>query len=305
MPRLTVIEPGMQTTVQDLGRPGYASLGVPIGGAADALALRAGNRLLGNGEGAAGLECTLIGPTVVFDEDVEVAVTGARPAGGHPVWQTCRVRRGELLRVGPLGGGARCYLCVAGGVLVAPLLASASTLVSAGFGGHEGRALRAGDRLELGPAGAGLSDTRMADDLRVPAAAAVHVIRATDGAHSFLLADQPDEFWTSTFTVSNQSNRVGLRLEGAAISGTDSGEMISEGAMPGAVQVPPAGRPIVLGVEHPTTGGYPIIACVASVDMHLLGQVRPGDRVRFERISITAARAAYLEREARWSTRQP
>jgi antagonist of KipI len=301
---MTVLEPGMLTTVQDLGRPGHASLGVPVGGAADALALRAGNRLVGNADDAAGLECTLLGPTVVFDRDVELAITGAVPRGeAVEVWSRFTQPVEKPLKIGPLASGARSYLCVAGGFDVPPRLGSASTLLSAGFGGYDGRALRKRDRLALGRSSPGALDGRMAMDLREKYRDRTDawVIRAVDGPHADRFdAGELDRFWTGERVVSNQSNRVGVRLDGSPVA-AGSGEMTSEGAMPGGVQVTPSGQLIALGVDHPTTGGYPLIACVASVDVHLLGQVRPGERVRFERVTIEQARAAFLDRERRWS----
>lgn len=309
MPHLTIIEPGMLTTVQDLGRPGRTSIGVPHSGAADPLALRAGNRLLGNDEHAAALECTLIGPTVTFDRDTGVAITGAAPAAGTPrAWTRITVRAGDPFRIGPLAGGARAYLCVAGGIRVPPRLGSASTLLSAGFGGHHGRSLKVRDQLDLGDPPQRVPDTRIADALRREYAPHVgpRTLRATDGPHRHLLdASQVAAFWAATFTVSNQSNRVGIRLDGASIPAPSAAEMVSEGAFPGAVQLTPSGQPIVLCVDHPTTGGYPIIAATASVDLHLLGQLRPGDNVRFERTTIEQARQAFTQREHAWSFAKP
>jgi antagonist of KipI len=306
VPTVKVIEPGMLTTVQDLGRPGHASIGVPLGGAADPLALRAVNRLLGNDEGAAALECTLLGPTVSFDRDTVVAITGAVPTADTPkAWVTTTVRAGEPLRMGSLTDGARAYLCIAGGIRVPRTLGSASTLLSAAFGGHQGRALKAGDQLQLGVATGRAPDTRIADALRreYTTRANPRTLRATDGPHQHLLDPAHiAAFWAATFTISNQSNRVGIRLDGAAIPAPNAAEMVSEGAFPGAIQLTPSGQPIVLCVDHPTTGGYPIIASVASVDLHLLGQLRPGDKVRFERTTLDHARRAFIQREHAWST---
>ena len=302
---LTVVEPGMLTTVQDLGRPGHTSLGVPVGGAADPLALRAGNRLVGNSDGAAGLECTLTGPTLLFEQDAAVALTGAANPIGEPAWWArVSMRAGERLRVGPVSGGARAYVTVAGGLCVPPVLGSASTLLSAGFGGHLGRALKAGDRLEFVDAPVRSRGTRMVEDLhrQYIRQAGLRILRAVDGPHSQAFdRTATDAFWSATFKISNHSNRTGVRLDGPVFSTLIQGDMASEGMPPGAVQITPNGQPIVLGPDHPTTGGYPVIACVATVDAHLLGQARPGETLRFERVTVQQARAALIDREREWN----
>jgi antagonist of KipI len=301
---LTVAEPGMLTTVQDLGREGHTSIGVPCGGAFDALSLRAGNRLLGNADDAAGLEITLVGPTLTFETATAFALTGAGTARGDvESWVRIPVRAGEQVRIGPIAGSARAYLCVAGGLRVPTRLGSASTLLSAGFGGHAGRALRKGDRLEFGDEASGLPSNYVPDGAREPDASPVGVrtIRAVDGPHSS--GFDPREigaFWSAAFAVSNQSNRTGVRLDGPTIGSRTTGDMTSEGSPPGGVQITPAGHPIVLGVDHPTTGGYPIIATVATVDFHLLGRAKPGDTVRFVRVGRSQALNALQDRERAW-----
>lgn len=315
MARLTVIEPGMLTTVQDGGRFGHAAMGVPESGAADALALRIGNRMVGNAAGAAALEMTLMGGTFAFERDAVVSLaggntravlesgSGVRPAGLGAM----RVGAGERLRVGPVVRGVRTYLCVRGGIAVPAALGSCSTCLAAAFGGLDGRALRKGDVLSIGDAAA------REPVEAAPVAAAVieetlsrRTLRAVDGAQAAEFDDgAARRFWSSAFTVSSRSDRVGIRLEGS-IGEAGAGRMRSEGMPCGAVQVPPGGEPIALMVDHPTTGGYPVIACVASVDLPVLGQLRPGDTVRFERVTQAVALAALAERErvlATWEAR--
>lgn len=314
MGSLHVIEPGMLTTVQDLGRDGVSAQGVPRSGAADPLSLRVGNRLVGNGDNAAALEMTLTGGAFLFDDDAVVALTGGQAvasveSGAQPprtlaVWAAAKVGAGETLRIGPVERGARVYLCIAGGLEVPTVLGAASTLLGAGFGGFEGRALRAGDRLRFRGSDAlprALSE-RAVGFVRVEIER--RAVRAVAGAHraefdSAALA----QFWGAAFTVTNRSNRVGLGLDGPRLmlpAGPEAqGRMISEGMTCGTIQVPPDGKPIVLMVDHPTTGGYPAIACVASVDLPALGQLRPGDEVRFEQVSLDEARRLFRERERR------
>jgi biotin-dependent carboxylase-like uncharacterized protein len=311
---LTIVEPGMFTTVQDLGRFGHRAAGVAWSGAADGWSLRMANRLLGNPEGAAGLECTLVGPTIRFETDTVVCVAGARcpeaaagRGGNTRTLAWCRPERvaaGESVRIGRLSGGARCAVGVRGGIAVDAVMGSRSTLVGAGFGGFEGRALRAGDAAPLGrdTVGPACDDPRVLDRAERWLAGGVsrRVLRVTPGpaaeaAGSAALAGFVAEAWS----VSERSDRSGVRLEGRSLrAGFGAGSMASEGTIPGAVQVPGDGRPIVLGVDGPTTGGYPVIASVIAADVHLLGLVGPRETVRFEMVTHHAARAAWVRQEA-------
>lgn len=306
---IRVIEPGMLTTVQDLGRIGSTGIGVGRGGAADTLSLRVGNRLVGNDDGAAALEMTLTGGTFEFEGDATVVITGGAVTaringreGTRPAveWIPFDIRAGERLETGPIRSGVRTYLCVAGGIVVPRLLESRSTHIVGAFGGLDGRALRSGDALEVG------EETRSSGDAHLAAVARAFCesrlsrrsVRAVDGPHRDTFGAQAVEsFWATAFKVSEQSDRTGLRLNGQIGPSTFGGRMPSEGMMPGAVQVPASGAPIVLMVDHPTTGGYPVIACVAAVDLPVLGQVRPRETLRFERVSLAEARSLFTEQE--------
>jgi len=301
--QLRVLEPGMLTTVQDLGRSGYSSLGVAIGGAADSFSLRVGNRLVGNSDSAAGLEFTLTGGLFEFEKDTAIAVTGGiadalRNESPFPMWSPIHVRAGERVRIGPVRRGVRVYLSIAGGIEVKDVLGSASTHLAAGFGGHEGRALRSGDALNYRESAEQTSDI----DARVLGTDLLHrrTIRAIEATlEGHFKREAAESFWASEFAVSNHSDRAGIRLEGAdEIQSLCHGRMTSEGMTHGVIEVPENGQPIVLGVDHPTTGGYPVIGCVASVDLPILGQLRPREKVRFERVSVNDARKLLIEREA-------
>jgi len=319
---IQVQEPGLFTTVQDLGREGFGPLGVSPSGAADAISLRIGNRLVGNAEGAAGLEMTLLGGTLVFPEGALLALTGSdfgATLDGKPVelWTSFEARAGQALRLGPTRSGARCYVCVRGGIEVKLFLGSASTHILSGLGGHEGRALRKGDVLNIGatggrgPEGTGRSacstgGIRASGTLRKRRLAARvleqlslrKVLRVTPGPQSDWFPEASQRlFYGSTYRVAEESNRMGLRLEGAPIPAPPGGEMISEGVALGAIQVPEGGQPIVLFVEQQTTGGYPKIANVISADFRSLGQLRPRDEIRFERVGWETARALLVEQE--------
>ncbi len=305
MSLIEVRAPGLLTTVQDLGREGFGPMGVSASGAADPVALRIGNRLVGNAEGAAGLEMTLLGGTFVFPERAVVALTGSdfgATLDDQPVemWKSVEVRQGQTLRLGATRTGARCYLCVRGGIDVKLFLGSASTHLLSGLGGFQGRALREGDVLKIGTTSGSFRTfrKRSASARAVVQLAPRRVLRVTQGPQSDWFSQEvQDVFCAGTYRVTEESNRMGLRLEGAAIASNVGGEMISEGVSLGAVQITVGGLPIILFVEQQTTGGYPKIANVISADLSSLGQLRPRDEIRFELVEIEAARALLMEQE--------
>lgn len=306
MKGILVQAPGLFTTVQDLGREGFGPLGVSASGAADAISLRIGNRLLGNPEGAAALEMTLVGGSFLFERDAVIAVTGADFGAlldemTVATWSSVKVKAGQTLALGASGSGlrsgARCYLCVRGGIAVEPFLGSASTHVLSGLGGFEGRALRKGDRLEIGAADF-LPGKRKISPAALERLRPRNVLRVTEGPQSDWFGKSAWEMLCgSTFGVSEQSNRMGIRLEGARIPVDARREMITEGVSLGAIQVTPSGQPIILFVEQQTTGGYPKIGNVISADLHSLGQLRPRDEVRFDRVEMHEALALLREQE--------
>jgi antagonist of KipI len=277
------------TTVQDLGRFGWAHYGISAAGAADPFALRAGNLLVGNAENAAALEMTLVGGAFEFEADTVVALTGSDFGAGLPLWSPVEVKAGQTVRCGPSRSGARCYLSVRGGIGVPKVMGSASTHLTTGVGG---RALRPDDVLPIG-----------SEAVRRPRAAARDVpplrdgdaLRVTEGPQGESFAD---DLYRGIYTVSEESNRMGLRLRGPAVPSA-AGHMLTEGVPLGAVQVPPDGQPIVLFVEHQTTGGYPKPANVVSADFRRLGQLRPRDQVSFERVTIEQA-LRLLQEQERW-----
>jgi antagonist of KipI len=305
MSLIEVRAPGLLTTVQDLGREGFGPMGVSPSGAADPVALRIGNRLVGNAEGAAGLELTLLGGTFWFPERFVVALTGSDFGATLDdvvveMWSSVEVRVGQTLRMGATRAGARCYLCVRGGIDVKLFLGSASTHLLSGLGGFEGRALRKGDVLKIGVAGGSFRTFRKRSvAARVVAQwASRKVLRVTAGPQSKWFSEEAQKmFYAGTYRVAEESNRMGLRLEGAAIASTAGGEMISEGVSLGAVQITAGGLPIILFVEQQTTGGYPKIANVISADLSSLGQLRPRDEIHFELVEMETARALLVEQE--------
>jgi biotin-dependent carboxylase-like uncharacterized protein len=299
---IQVQEPGLFTTVQDLGREGFGPLGVSASGAADAISLRLGNRLVGNAEGAAGLEMTLLGGTFVFSDGAIVALTGsdfgATVDGAQAaLWTSMEVKPGQTLRLGPTRSGARSYLCVRGGIEVKFFLGSASTHILSGLGGHEGRSLRKGDMLKIRPANGAVPERRLPGNALKRVLPRM-VLRVTPGPQSDWFPEAAQRmFYESRYRVAEESNRMGIRLEGGAVPEVASGKMISEGVSLGAIQVPDGGQPIILFVEQQTTGGYPKIANVISADFHCLGQLRPRDEIRFERVDWETARSLWRKQE--------
>ena len=313
---LEVVVPGLFTTVQDLGRPGHRHLGVPEGGAADRDALRVANLLAGNDEGDAGLEFTMLGGTLRLRRACIVALTGGECDArcgerALPMWRPVALRAGAEIEIGRVRRGARAYLAVAGGLAVAPLLGSRSTDLRAGFGGHEGRALRARDRIPLGSAKrmhaalwsrleAGNAPLAPApwwvaptEDLRGDVTM-LHLLPGKDvlTLDPRVLRALRDGIWT----VGADSDRMGLRFDGPAIPHVARVERLSEPVLPGAIQLPPDGRPIVLGVDAQTVGGYPVVGQVIRADLNRAMQLRAGDRVRPVLVTPEAAEAAWLVR---------
>ncbi len=302
MSAIQVQAPGLLTTVQDLGREGFVPLGVSPSGAADPISLRNGNRLVGNAESAAGLEMTLLGGTFLFPEGAVLALAG--PDFGATLdgaivdlWTSIEVRPGQTLRLGPARAGARCYLCVQGGIAVKPFLGSASTHLLSGLGGFQGRALQKGDVLQIASAARTFRKRTIAPHARARLSPR-RVLRVTAGPQANWFSESSlRSFYAETYRVGEQSNRMGLRLEGPPVTQISGGEMITEGVSLGAVQVTHGGAPIILFVEQQTTGGYPKIANVISADLHCVGQLRPRDEIRFEQVTLETARSLLVEQE--------
>jgi len=307
---LKIISPGFQTTVQDAGRFGFAHLGVSPAGAADNLAFRLGNLLVGNENNDPALEMTLVGGTFEFETTTIIAVTGADCSptlDGEtvPLWTSIFVRAGQTLRCQAMKNGARSYLCLHGGIQINKIIGSAATHLQTGIGGWQGRALKKGDVLPY-------SESSQKENHR-PLTIKKDVleyfenkstIRVTRGPQAdYFSAAALDIFSSTTYSVSETSNRVGLRLNGAALVREKHEELITEGISCGAVQVPSDGQPIILFVEHPTTGGYPKIANVISADFCRLGQLRPRDEVRFQFVSFDEA-TKLLQRQHRLLTQE-
>ncbi len=299
-----VLAPGMQTTVQDLGRPGYGHLGVSACGAADALALRLGNLLAGNPEGAPALEMTLLGGRFRFHGAACCVLAGgdfACALDGIPVarWTSTDIRAGQTLAIGGAKSGARCYLCFRGGLQVETVLGSCSTHIPSGIGGIGGRALMKGDLLSIQEIATEPEPQTIRHSNLEKLRPASDVLRVTAAAQTANFAqDSLTNLHSVVWTVQNDSSRMGVRLAGPALAAPLKGSMTTEGAPLGAIQVTPSGEPVILFVDHQTTGGYPKISCVISADHWRIGQLRPRQTVRFAHVSFEEARRLLLEQAA-------
>ena len=322
---LRVVRPGSLTSVQDLGRYGLQHLGIVPGGAMDPVAHRVANALVGNPPEAATLECTVLGPNLLVEGDMLIALYGATfeaKVAGLP-WPRNRpllVKAGTRLKIGAAAHGARAYLAVAGGLQVSQVLGSRSTYIPASFGGLSGRAVKAGDRLPCSTDVTALSRARFerivhgrsaaehdewrsarwfVPDLTLPSDSA-QVVRAMAGRHhgQFDNASR-SAFFAHEWRVAPDSNRMGFRLQGPRLARAKAADILSEPTCLGTVQVPNDGAPIALMADHQTTGGYPKIAEIAGADIPMLAQLAPGGRVRFVKCSLEQAAAARLAADAR------
>ena len=301
---LVIEQPGLLTTVQDLGHQGMAQFGVSPGGALDRKALVLGNRLLGNDPGDAVLECTLTGPEITFASDTVIALTGSDfgpllDGQAIPMWEPVAVETGAKLSFAPApkDGGARTFLCIAGGISVDPVLGSRSTNLVGQFGGYAGRALQAGDRVPIGESR--LDRERI---LRrrlvspIPTYEKTITVNVVLGPQLHRFSDAGiAAFLDGPYIVTAKADRTGIRLSGPVIEHRDGADLISEGIAYGAIQVPGDGQPIVLLAARQTVGGYTKIATVIGADLDRVAQLRPGGAIRFDAVDVARARAMTSE----------
>jgi len=303
MASLRVISPGMLTTIQDHGRWGWQDRGVPVAGPMDPRAHRVANTLVGNEIDAATLELTLLGPEMEFDDERIAAVAGADfevavDGRAMPVNVPFAVGAGSVLRFGSRRRGARAYLAIAGGIAVPPVLNSRATHLPSAMGGLEGRPLRAGDRLPLGKRGRTPFFPTKGYDPFLSAPNGHATARILPGPQLDRFAPEAlDVLQSGPFVVDAASNRMGFRLRGPVLRHAGDGEMLSDATTLGALQVPPAGQPILLMADRQTTGGYPSLATVISADIGLAGQLAPGDSISFVVSTVREAMAALIAQE--------
>ncbi|MES2433037.1 MAG: biotin-dependent carboxyltransferase family protein [Pseudomonadota bacterium] len=307
-----ILAPGLSTTVQDLGRPGYYHLGIPISGGMDRFALRAANMLVGNDESAAVLEAVFMGPEIEFTTAATVAVTGGElppkvNGDERPTWEAFPVKAGDKLSFGFLKSGARAYIAVSGGIDVPVKLGSRSTYTLGALGGHEGRALKAGDSLPLGQGGAGKGSIP-ANLRRGPGNPAE--LRMLPGLYWHrVTAEAGKQFFADTWKVAPEADRIGYRFKGGQPldfvprtppvgAGSDPSNIVDACYPYGSVQVPSGTEPIVLHRDAVSGGGYMMLGTIISADMDLIGQLQPHSPARFVEVSLDQALAARHDRQA-------
>ncbi|MEA1882309.1 MAG: biotin-dependent carboxyltransferase family protein [Candidatus Marinimicrobia bacterium] len=297
---ISVLQGGLQSTVQNLGRYGYTHFGISASGAGDQLSLRIGNLLVGNPDSFSGLEMTLIGGKYQFNADAFIALSGSEfhvnlDGDPFPFHNCIYIRKGQILYIGGTKNGARCYLSVRGGFDVPKYLSGTTTHVMSGLGGFKGRPLQKGDELKIGS----LENVSQPINIKQTLEIDYHILRITNGLQSGYYDDNAwESFTTQSYTVSENSSRMGVRLQGEPIRSKKGNEILTEGIPLGAIQIPGGGEPIISFVEHQTTGGYPKMANVITADMCKVGQLKPGDLFKFQRVTIEEAEKLRLKQES-------
>ncbi|KWW21215.1 KipI antagonist [Peribacillus simplex] len=309
---LRIIKPGLLTSIQDLGRKGFQQHGVIVSGAMDRYSLRIANMLVGNHEGEAAMEITLMGPTIKMEKNCLISITGANltpTIDNHdaPMWRPIYVKEGSILRFEGCKSGCRTYLAVGGGYEVPKVMGSKSTYLRAGIGGYLGRALKAGDVLACNELQTIMGRRELKESFFSPKwyVNEKEFIPARNPLIRFIAGSQYEQFIHSSkqrfeehsFKVSNQSDRMGYRISGPALEWQNQEELLSEAVTNGSIQVPPDGNPIILLADSQTTGGYPKIAQVITADLSMISQVKPGESIQFSRVNLREAELLYLQKE--------
>ncbi|WP_324753884.1 biotin-dependent carboxyltransferase family protein [Roseovarius sp. Pro17] len=310
-----VVKPGLLTTIQDLGRPGYFHLGIPEGGAMDRAAMRIANMLVGNPEDAAGLEAVFMGPELTFNEDALVAVAGAKmpvyvDGDERSSWSSFPVKAGQTLKFGYLKTGARIYIAIAGGIDTPPALGSRSTYPIGALGGFEGRALAAGDTVPVGKATAKAKERTLDQSLLAELPKPVE-LRVLPGLYWHRLTDASQkQFFADEWKVAPEADRMGYRFRGGNPmefvereqpfgAGSDPSNIVDGCYSYGSIQIPGGSEPIVLHRDAVSGGGYFTIGAIISADMDLIGQLQPNTPVKFRQVDMASALDARHERNAR------
>ena len=306
---ITILNPGLLTTVQDFGRIGYQQFGVPVSGVVDPRAMSIANILVDNPEDEAVLECTMLGPQIRFNAPNAIAITGGDlgpTIDNQPIpnYAAIRVEAGQVLRFAGLRSGCRAYIAFAGGLDIAPVMGSRSTYMKAKIGGVEGRKLQKDDVIKFrkpNPDLRGLNIRHISPEF-VPRLE--YKLRVVLGPQDDMFTEHGIEtFLSDSYIVTPEFDRMGCRLDGEIIEHKgESGDIISDGIAFGAIQVPTAGKPIIMLSDRQTTGGYTKIANVISADFRILAQLKAGDRVRFAQVSVAAAQDALLTQRAALKT---
>ncbi len=298
----SVLTPGAYTTVQDYGRYEYQQVGIPVSGALDSFAFRVANMLIGNSVNCAVLEITVMGPRLEVLREADIAITGAEMGmtlNDKPIqgWKSIRVKPGDILGINQVKSGCRAYLAVTGGIDVPEVMGSRSTYVGGNIGGYYGRSLKQGDIIKRGK-GLLLNQVRHLSPAVIPQYSSNIVIRAVPGPQDDFFDEGLKVLFESEYMVSAKADRMGYRLQGPVIKHKEEmpKSIISEPSVPGGIQVPADGQPIILLVEQ-TVGGYTKIATVISTDLCRVAQATPGDTIRFDQVTLETAHSLYRERQ--------
>jgi len=305
MKAIAIVSSGLYTTVQDRGRWGYQEYGMPVTGAMDDFSLRIANILVGNDEYDAALETTLNGPEISFNIDAVIAITGANMVprvNGYtvPMWRSIKISKGDVISFSFSTEGTRCYIAFAGGLDIPSVMGSCSTFVRGGIGGYEGRKLKSGDEIDLRDGNVSLEQlaNKVVPLQYIPEYKENCRIRAILGPQDdYFTKESIEKFFNSLYEVTNEADRMGYRLSGPVLTHKAGADIISDGINLGSVQIPGHGMPIVMMADRQTTGGYTKIATVISTDISLISQLKPGNKVRFERITVNEAHKILKEYE--------
>jgi biotin-dependent carboxylase-like uncharacterized protein len=298
-----ILQPGMLTTVQDLGRLGYQRLGVPAAGAMDQFAIKMGNRLLSNNDNDAALEATFMGPSIKAISDTIIAITGgdlSPTLNGKilPMWESISLKEGDTISFEGPRAGIRTYICIAGGIDVPLIMESRSTYLRSNIGGYLGRSLQQGDILSSSTPNKEVVKGRKVSTYIVPSYGGDVTLRVVLGPQdSEFTEDGINTFLTSKYVVTSQMDRMGIRLEGTEITHREKADIISDGIMFGSIQIPGNGQPIIMMADRQTTGGYTKIATIISIDIPKISQAQPGDKIQFDKVTVENAQNLLKEFE--------
>ncbi|KGK89360.1 biotin-dependent carboxyltransferase family protein [Clostridium sp. HMP27] len=305
MGEIKIKNPGLLTLIQDNGRYGYQQFGVPVSGVMDGFSHRIANILVGNNENEALLEVTILGPEIEIMNGSLIAITGGDLSpflNGKPIpmWESIRIKKGDILGFGQIKNGCRSYIAFAGGIQVKKVMGSGSTYVKARIGGLNGGNLKSGDIIKIGNLEDNLTSTkyRKLPNKYIPTYSNNIEVRVILGPQDDYFTEKGmEKFLSSEYKVTNECDRMGYRLEGEAIEHTNGGDIISDGINFGAIQIPSHGQPIIMMADRQTAGGYTKIANIISIDLPKIAQAKPGDCITFKKVTIYEAQRLLKEVE--------
>lgn len=300
MNQFEILNPGPLTLIQDSGRYGYQKSGVPVSGAMDNFSYKISNMLLGNDENEAVLEFTFLGPKINFNSKCTIAITGGESSPKLnekpvPLWKTIKVKPGDKLSFGVMSKGCRGYISFSGGIDVPMVMGSRSTYTKGKIGGFEGRQLKTGDILQIKNLGYPFTEKKLPKKY-IPSYSNNYELRVVLGPQDdYFTSEGIESFLSNKYSITNECDRMGIRLDGVKIEHLSGGDILSDGIVSGSIQVPGHGKPIIMMTDCQTTGGYTKIATVISSDLRYLAQARPGDTLSFKKINVEDGHRLFIE----------